>query len=98
MNGDEGDPGAFMDRMMLESYPHRVLEGLAIAAYAVGADEAFLYIRAEYPLAVQRVREAIRQAAERGYFGERVLGGGLSACARTSWRARGRSSAARRPA
>ena len=71
MNGDEGDPGAFMDRMMLESYPHRVLEGLAIAAYAVGAGEAFLYIRAEYPLAVRRVREAIRQAAERGYFGRR---------------------------
>ncbi len=69
MNGDEGDPGAFMDRMMLESYPHRVLEGLAIAAYAVGAGEAFLYIRAEYPLAVRRAREAIRQAAERGYFG-----------------------------
>jgi NADH-quinone oxidoreductase subunit F len=68
MNGDEGDPGAFMDRMMLESYPHRVLEGLAIAAYAVGAGDAFLYIRAEYPLAVRRVREAIRQAAERGYF------------------------------
>jgi NADH-quinone oxidoreductase subunit F len=74
MNGDEGDPGAFMDRMMLESYPHRALEGLAIAAYAVGADEAFLYIRAEYPLAVERVREAIRQATGRGYFGERVLG------------------------
>ena len=78
MNGDEGDPGAFMDRMMLESYPHRILEGLAIAAYAVGADEAFLYIRAEYPLAVQRVREAIRQAAERGYFGEDILGSGFS--------------------
>jgi NADH-quinone oxidoreductase subunit F len=74
VNGDEGDPGAFMDRMMLESYPHRVLEGLAIAAYAIGADEGFLYIRAEYPLAVGRVREAIRQAAERGYFGDRVLG------------------------
>ena len=74
MNGDEGDPGAFMDRMMLESYPHRILEGLAIAAYAVGAAEAYLYIRAEYPLAVERVREAIRQASERGYLGERVLG------------------------
>ena len=72
MNGDEGDPGAFMDRMMLESYPHRVLEGLAIAAYAVGAGDAFLYIRAEYPLAVRRVREAIRQAAERGYFSRRA--------------------------
>ena len=73
MNGDEGDPGAFMDRMMLESYPHRVLEGLAIAAYAVGAGDAFLYIRAEYPLAVRRAREAIRQAAERGYFRRRAV-------------------------
>ena len=79
MNGDEGDPGAFMDRMMLESYPHRVLEGLAIAAYAVGAGDAFLYIRAEYPLAVRRVREAIRQAAGRGYFG--WCGTGALACA-----------------
>ncbi len=74
MNGDEGDPGAFMDRMMLESYPHRVLEGLAIAAYAVGAGDAFLYIRAEYPLAVRRAREAIRQAVERGYFGNGTAG------------------------
>ena len=74
MNGDEGDPGAFMDRMLLESYPHRVLEGLAIAAYAVGADEGYLYIRAEYPLAVQRVREAIRLATEHGFLGDRILG------------------------
>jgi len=74
MNGDEGDPGAFMDRMLLESYPHRVLEGLAIAAYAVGADEGYLYIRAEYPLAVERVREAIRLATERGFLGERICG------------------------
>ena len=73
-NGDEGDPGAFMDRMLLESYPFRVLEGLAIAAYAVGASEALLYIRAEYPLAVRRVREAIRLCEERGLLGERVLG------------------------
>jgi NADH-quinone oxidoreductase subunit F len=65
-NGDEGDPGAFMDRLVLEADPHRVLEGLAIAAYAVGAAEGFLYIRAEYPLAVRHVREAIRQAEERG--------------------------------
>jgi NADH-quinone oxidoreductase subunit F len=65
-NGDEGDPGAFMDRLVLEADPHRVLEGLAIAAFAVGAAEGFLYIRAEYPLAVQRVRAAIRQAEERG--------------------------------
>jgi NADH-quinone oxidoreductase subunit F len=74
MNGDEGDPGAFMDRMMLESYPHRILEGLAIAAYAVGARDAFLYIRAEYPLALQRVRQAIRQAADGGFFADGAKG------------------------
>jgi NADH-quinone oxidoreductase subunit F len=74
MNGDEGDPGAFMDRMMLESYPHRVLEGLVIAAYAVGATRGFLYIRAEYPLALERVRHALRQATEAGFLGERILG------------------------
>jgi NADH-quinone oxidoreductase subunit F len=68
-NGDEGDPGAFMDRLVLESDPHRVLEGLAIAAYAIGAGEGYLYIRAEYPLAVRHTREAIRQATERGLLG-----------------------------
>jgi NADH-quinone oxidoreductase subunit F len=77
-NGDEGDPGAFMDRMLLESYPFRVLEGLAIAAYAVGASEALLYIRAEYPLAVRRVREAIALCEARGYLGERILGTDLT--------------------
>ena len=65
-NGDEGDPGAFMDRLVLEADPHRVLEGLSIAALAIGATEGFLYIRAEYPLAVTRVRAAIRQAEQRG--------------------------------
>src|SRR5438045_9531486 len=65
-NGDEGDPGAFMDRAVLESDPHRVVEGLAIAAYAVGAENGFFYIRAEYPLAVTHVRAASRQAEERG--------------------------------
>ena len=74
MNGDEGDPGAFMDRMILESYPYRVIEGIAIAAFAVGADEGVLYIRAEYPLAVRRVREALRQCEERGFLGDRILG------------------------
>jgi NADH-quinone oxidoreductase subunit F len=69
-NGDEGDPGAFMDRAVLESDPHRVIEGLAIAAYATGAAEGYLYVRAEYPLAVRHVREAIRQARERGHLGE----------------------------
>jgi NADH-quinone oxidoreductase subunit F len=68
-NGDEGDPGAFMDRLVLEADPHRVLEGLAIAAYAIGAAEGFLYIRAEYPLAVRNIREAIRQADQRGLLG-----------------------------
>jgi NADH-quinone oxidoreductase subunit F len=68
-NGDEGDPGAFMDRLVLESDPHRVLEGLAIAAYAVGATQGFLYIRAEYPLAVRHTRAAIEKAAERGLLG-----------------------------
>ena len=72
-NGDEGDPGAFMDRMLLESYPFRVLEGLAIAAYAVGASEAILYIRAEYPLAVRRVTEAIRLCEERGFLGDSLF-------------------------
>jgi NADH-quinone oxidoreductase subunit F len=73
-NGDEGDPGAFMDRMLLESFPYRVIEGMAIAARAVGADEGIFYIRAEYPLAVRRVREALRQCADRGLLGDRVLG------------------------
>lgn len=73
-NGDEGDPGAFMDRLVLEADPHRVLEGLAIAAYAIGATEGIFYIRAEYPLAVTHVREAIRQAEARGYLGQRIAG------------------------
>jgi NADH-quinone oxidoreductase subunit F len=73
-NGDEGDPGAFMDRMLLESYPYRIIEGMAIAAYAVGSNEGILYIRAEYPLAVQRVREALRQCEERGLLGDNILG------------------------
>jgi NADH-quinone oxidoreductase subunit F len=68
-NGDEGDPGAFMDRMLLESYPFRVLEGLLIAAYAVGADAGVLYIRHEYPLAVKRVREAIAALEREGLVG-----------------------------
>jgi len=69
-NGDEGDPGAFMDRLVLESDPHRVLEGLAIAACAIGAREGYLYIRAEYPLAVRHTRAAIRQAEERGLLAQ----------------------------
>jgi NADH-quinone oxidoreductase subunit F len=77
-NGDEGDPGAFMDRLVLESDPHRVVEGLAIAAYATGASQGYFYVRAEYPLAVERIRVAIAQAEARGYLGDRILGSGFS--------------------
>jgi NADH:ubiquinone oxidoreductase subunit F (NADH-binding)/NADH:ubiquinone oxidoreductase subunit E len=77
-NGDEGDPGAFMDRMILESYPFRVIEGMIIAAFAVGAHEGHFYIRAEYPLAVERVRDAIDQCLEAGLLGENILGKGFS--------------------
>ena len=77
-NGDEGDPGAFMDRLVLESDPHRVLEGLAIAAYAIGAAEGYLYIRAEYPVALRHVREAIRQAEQHGFLGAGILGSDFS--------------------
>ncbi len=73
-NGDEGDPGAFMDRMILESFPFRVIEGLAIAAVAVGAHEGFFYIRQEYPLAVRRVQAALDTLQQRGWLGERLLG------------------------
>ncbi len=73
-NGDEGDPGAFMDRMLLESFPYRLIEGLAIAAVAVGAHEAIFYIRHEYPLAVKRVRAAIKLCQKRGWLGDRLLG------------------------
>ena len=72
-NADEGDPGAFMDRSVLESDPHRVLEGMAIAAYAIGAKEGYVYCRAEYPLAVARLRKAIREASRGGYLGASVL-------------------------
>ncbi|NQU74902.1 MAG: 4Fe-4S binding protein, partial [Planctomycetes bacterium] len=77
-NGDEGDPGAFMDRMLLEAYPHRILEGLAIAAYAVGAEGAILYIRQEYALAVRHVAEAIMQAESAGLLGGGILGTNFS--------------------
>ncbi len=75
-NGDEGDPGAFMDRMLLESYPFRVLEGAMIAAWAVGAREGILYIRSEYPLALARVRSALARLSEEGLLGADVLGSG----------------------
>ena len=77
-NGDEGDPGAFMDRMILESFPYRVIEGMAIAAYAVGASEGFLYIRAEYPLAVERIRHALRKAEAGGVLGDNIQNSGFS--------------------
>jgi NADH-quinone oxidoreductase subunit F len=73
-NGDEGDPGAFMDRMLMESYPYRIIEGMIIAAWCVGADEGYLYIRAEYPLAIRRVTEALDKCRERGFLGEKILG------------------------
>ncbi|MCC6682217.1 MAG: NADH-quinone oxidoreductase subunit NuoF [Phycisphaeraceae bacterium] len=72
-NADEGDPGAFMDRSVLESDPHRVLEGMAIAAYAVGATHGFLYVRAEYPLAIKRLKRAISQAQKIGVLGANIL-------------------------
>ena len=71
-NGDEGDPGAFMDRSVLESDPQRVIEGMAIAAYAVGASKGFLYVRAEYPLAVQRLQTGLRDARRRGLLGNNI--------------------------
>ena len=73
-NADEGDPGAFMDRSVLESDPHRLIEGLAIAAYAVGAHQGYVYVRAEYPLAIERLRLALKQARSRGYLGAAVAG------------------------
>lgn len=72
-NGDEGDPGAFMDRMLLESYPFRVIEGMVIAAYAVGASEGIFYIRAEYPLAVSRIHEALEISRTQGLLGDNIL-------------------------
>lgn len=73
-NADEGDPGAFMDRAVLESDPHRVIEGMAIAAYAVGANHGFIYIRAEYPLAIERLQKAIAQAKKYGLMGSQIFG------------------------
>jgi len=73
-NGDEGDPGAFMDRMLMESFPYRIIEGAAIAAYSVGASEGCFYVRQEYPLAVRRLRQALRECEERGFLGEHILG------------------------
>jgi NADH-quinone oxidoreductase subunit F len=77
-NGDEGDPGAFMDRSVMEGNPHSVIEGLMIAARAIGADEMYVYVRAEYPLAVRRIRRAVADAERLGLLGDNVFGTGLS--------------------
>jgi NADH-quinone oxidoreductase subunit F len=77
-NADEGDPGAFMDRVILESDPHQVIEGMIIAGYAVGAKEGFIYIRAEYPLALRMIKHAKKEAEEIGILGENVIGSGFS--------------------
>lgn len=77
-NADEGDPGAFMDRSILEADPHTLIEGLIIAGYAIGADEGYIYVRAEYPLAVKRVRLALEQALGKGFLGENILGSGFN--------------------
>ena len=73
-NGDEGDPGAFMDRSIMEGDPHKLLEGMAIAGFAIGADEAYIYVRAEYPLAIKRLKTAIKEAEENGYLGKNIMG------------------------
>ncbi len=77
-NADEGDPGAFMNRRVLESDPHSVIEGMTIAAYAIGASQGFVYCRAEYPIAVERLRIGIRQARELGLLGENIMGSNFS--------------------
>ena len=77
-NADEGDPGAFMDRAVLESDPHNLLEGMLIGAYAIGADEAVIYVRAEYPLAIVRLEKAIVQAEKAGFVGENIMGSGFT--------------------
>ncbi|GHV01642.1 NADH dehydrogenase [Campylobacterota bacterium] len=91
-NGDEGDPGAFMDRAVMESDPHRVLEGMALCGYAVGADTGMIYVRAEYPVAVERLKKAIKEAEKNGFLGSKIaqttfnfnvevrLGGGAFVC------------------
>ena len=73
-NGDEGDPGAFMDRSVMEGDPHKLLEGMAVAAFAIGADEGYIYVRAEYPLAIKRLRKAIADAEAKHYLGKNIMG------------------------
>ena len=77
-NADEGDPGAFMDRSILEGDPYGVIEGMMIAGYAIGANHALIYIRAEYPLAISRLQKAIEQARKKGYLGKHIFGTSFS--------------------
>ena len=77
-NADEGDPGAFMDRSVLEGDPHSVIEGMMIGAFAIGADEGYIYVRAEYPLAIKRLQLAIQQCEQRGFLGNNIFGSGHS--------------------
>jgi len=77
-NGDEGDPGAFMDRMLMESYPYRIIEGMIITACAVGANEGYFYIRSEYPLAIERMTQALNNCRQRGFIGEEIIKSGFS--------------------
>jgi NADH:ubiquinone oxidoreductase subunit F (NADH-binding) len=77
-NGDEGDPGAFMDRMMLESFPYRIIEGMLIAAYTVGASEGIFYIRAEYPVAIATVKKAIDECEKKNIIGENIFNSNFS--------------------
>lgn len=77
-NADEGDPGAFMDRSVLEGDPHAVIEAMAIAGYTIGANQGYIYVRAEYPIAVNRLRIAIKQAREEGVLGKNIFGSNFS--------------------
>ncbi|MBI9097319.1 MAG: NADH-quinone oxidoreductase subunit NuoF [Spirochaetaceae bacterium] len=77
-NADEGDPGAFMDRALLEGSPHQIIEGMIIAAYAIGASRGFIYVRAEYPIAVEHITLAVKQAEEYGLLGDNILGSGFN--------------------
>ncbi|MBN2342537.1 MAG: SLBB domain-containing protein [Deltaproteobacteria bacterium] len=77
-NADEGDPGAFMDCSILEGKPHSVIEGMLVAAFAIGSDEGYIYVRHEYPLAIRRLTIALEQAREKGFLGENILGSGLN--------------------
>ena len=77
-NADEGDPGAYMDRGVLEGDPHSVIEGLIIGGYAIGASKGFFYVRAEYPLAIERIEKALKQARAQGFLGENILAADFS--------------------